>query len=65
MPHEITTIGVFGLIAAVHYLAEKHFEGKHYNLHWLVWMVHPAVLVTMKDWVVHLLVYSKYAIGVV
>lgn len=64
MPHELITVGVFGLIAVTHYFAEKHFMDRHYNLHWLVWLAHPAALMTLKDWVVHLLVYSKYAIGV-
>lgn len=60
--HDFALVAIFGGVAVTHYFAEKYFEAKHYHVHWLVWVFHPAVLATLKDWVVHLAVYSKYAL---
>lgn len=60
--HDLVLVLVFGGIAVTHYLAEKHLHADHYHAHWLVWFAHPTVLTTLKDWLVHLMVYSKYAL---
>lgn len=62
MNHDLVVAFLFLMVAAAHHWLEKHFEGKHYHLHWLAFAVHPITFIAAKDWLVHLLVYSKYAL---
>lgn len=60
---DIYLYGVFAAIAALHAYLEKHHSSvEHFHMHWLVFFLHPTVLVSLKDWAIHILVYSKYAL---
>lgn len=59
---DIFVMIVFGAIAGFHYYVEHVIKVKHMNLHWLAWVTHPVALVMVKDWLVHIAVYSKWAI---
>lgn len=61
---DILVVGIFGGIAGLHYYVEHVIKVHHFNLHWLALATHPVALVMLKDWIVHLLVYSKWALVV-
>lgn len=62
MNNDFLVMGIFGGIAVTHYLIEEKFKAKHVNVHWLIPFLHPVTIEMLKDWIVHIVVYSKYAI---
>lgn len=57
---DIAVVGVFFAIALLHVWAEEHAHKT--SLAWIAIAAHPAVMMTVKDWLVHIAVYSKWAI---
>lgn len=57
---DLLLLGVFFGIT----LAHEWLENKCHALHigWLAILAHPAVITTLKDWGIHILVYSKFAL---
>lgn len=58
-------IGVFAAIAIVHHEAETKLSHKVDNGNmkaWLLLLCHPVTLITIKDWLIHIFVYSKFAL---
>lgn len=57
---DIALLGVFFAIALIHLYVEEHSH--KISTAWLAFLAHPAVIVTLKDWAIHIFVYSKYAL---
>lgn len=62
MDKDFLVIAIFGSVAVAHWLVEEKVKDKVCHIHWLIPFLHPITLEMLKDWVVHLVVYSKYAL---
>ena len=67
MTGELLTFGAFLALQGLFHSLEKVHNfpliAKLANSHWLIWVFHPAVLHTVRDYGVHFVIYSGQVIG--